>query len=659
MFTQCPECHTAFRVTARVLQQAAGRVRCGGCGKAFSALDYLSEELPTQPDVAADPAVEARSRKLLETLDELTGPENVVIEDTGVEWQVLDEDAGDGDATGQHDISDTGSLRWMLEDVDDAEPLPEIVDEVSLAKETGNKKSDPESVMRFDDNTPLPDDFDDVVTVSHASPQRRQDDRIQRESQHFDEMQIDLALGSPDEWVELLDEVDDESPGDERGIPMEVEEELAAIHSELTSGSTRNGAGPDSLDAGIEPDDVESQFDSQAEALGLDVTGSRERPVVAAAPDESDEETRESPQPVHEDFDQVSPETHRRSLESTGEFEEQIEAARVALLGEDDAISADEEVETGEYPLALEADAADEEPDDAEFLEDDDDVAEKILRGELQAANVPAEDEERVDAEIESVSEPEPDTESVAKPPAKHPRYPDHLFDENAENVETIIMEGEFVHGSLRDELLEARNKAENMDEAAFLADTYSLSRKKIRGGRRRTDPPGLGTIAGILVLALLLAAQLMHHHRQFLSTFGAFNQTVAPVYRMMGSPIVPEWDIKGWQFQKTEGATNEEGQLLTILSTIVNRSSQALPYPLVHVSLTDRWEEIIGSRVLEPNEYLAGDLDPSTPVAAGDRFTAVISITSPAPEATGFKLNVCYRVGPGRVRCATEDFKD
>jgi len=79
----------------------------------------------------------------------------------------------------------------------------------------------------------------------------------------------------------------------------------------------------------------------------------------------------------------------------------------------------------------------------------------------------------------------------------------------------------------------------------------------------------------------------------------------------------------------------------------------------LVHVSLTDRWEEIIGSRVLEPNEYLAGDLDPSTPVAAGDKFTAVISINSPSADATGFKLNVCYRVGPGRVRCATEDFKD
>ncbi|HSD70095.1 MAG TPA: DUF3426 domain-containing protein, partial [Woeseiaceae bacterium] len=109
---------------------------------------------------------------------------------------------------------------------------------------------------------------------------------------------------------------------------------------------------------------------------------------------------------------------------------------------------------------------------------------------------------------------------------------------------------------------------------------------------------------------------------------------------------------------------------LLTICSTVTNRSAQALPYPLVHVSLTDRWEEILGSVVLEPKNYLAevpescpaasaGGLDPSRPVAAGNKFTAVMRIVLPSAEATGFKLNVCYRVDPQRVRCATEDFKE
>ena len=46
MYTQCPECLTAFRVTPALLQQASGRVRCGGCSHAFNALEHLSEEPP-------------------------------------------------------------------------------------------------------------------------------------------------------------------------------------------------------------------------------------------------------------------------------------------------------------------------------------------------------------------------------------------------------------------------------------------------------------------------------------------------------------------------------------------------------------------------------------------------------------------------------------
>ena len=84
MYTQCPECQIAFRVTATVLQQASGNVRCGNCNHAFNALHYLSEEMPSPPsaeddsteDLSHDELAET-SRRLLETLDELAGPEDV------------------------------------------------------------------------------------------------------------------------------------------------------------------------------------------------------------------------------------------------------------------------------------------------------------------------------------------------------------------------------------------------------------------------------------------------------------------------------------------------------------------------------------------------------------------------------------------------------
>lgn len=94
MYTQCPDCSVAFRVTAEVLRQAAGKVRCGGCGIAFNALEHLSELKPQSrvrlepetpapeltPELPLDPAEHAlpraisaeQSAALLKTLDQLS-----------------------------------------------------------------------------------------------------------------------------------------------------------------------------------------------------------------------------------------------------------------------------------------------------------------------------------------------------------------------------------------------------------------------------------------------------------------------------------------------------------------------------------------------------------------------------------------------------------
>ena len=105
-------------------------------------------------------------------------------------------------------------------------------------------------------------------------------------------------------------------------------------------------------------------------------------------------------------------------------------------------------------------------------------------------------------------------------------------------------------------------------------------------------------------------------------------------------------------------GSTDTNDSELTIYSRIGNKSDKPLPYPLIGISLTDRFEETIGSRVLDPGEYLATDLDPRKLVRPGNTFNAVISIPSLSSDATGFKLNVCYRLSGGLLRCAIEDFK-
>ncbi|MDH3849393.1 MAG: DUF3426 domain-containing protein, partial [Gammaproteobacteria bacterium] len=171
-------------------------------------------------------------------------------------------------------------------------------------------------------------------------------------------------------------------------------------------------------------------------------------------------------------------------------------------------------------------------------------------------------------------------------------------------------------------------------------------------------EPVNYRLVAGIAALALLLAAQFVHQSRESLAVHPTFNNSVGSVYRMLGKPVTPAWDIAGWRFEATKGSTDESNEVLTIYSRIGNQSGEALPYPLINVSLTDRFEDIIGSKVLEPHDYLAENLDTREPVAPGETFSAVISIEAPDANATGFKLNVCYRQPGGRLRCAIDDFR-
>lgn len=56
MYTECPSCHTFFKVTPAHLKIADGRVRCGSCNEVFNALESLTEEVPAS-------ALEARKQR--------------------------------------------------------------------------------------------------------------------------------------------------------------------------------------------------------------------------------------------------------------------------------------------------------------------------------------------------------------------------------------------------------------------------------------------------------------------------------------------------------------------------------------------------------------------------------------------------------------------
>ncbi len=804
MYTQCPECHIAFRVTVQVLQQAGGRVQCGGCNNPFNAVDYLSDEPPTSDaehdidsvnspipsEALADegdgvtdeageddsaPSFEERNTQLLKALDELAGPEEELrIEDTGIEWRVLGKGQG----------------------------LADGAEEETKAPQE----------QRYDDSTPLPEGFgeedhDDSPSASALwSPSADGSSEEPEKLPLLEDAQVDLTLEDPDEWLDLLDDALDEKarvPDDDMAtasqqrdllndtsnaaLRMEAEEELAAIHNELSStleplaataenentlseeeaGSgdvellsaeresiatqddivTGEENGADDEQELVNPEEEQPEDDSEATDLEEDApdddadTIDPEEDALDADVDAVDAEEDE----LEADADTVDPEEDvlDDDVDAIDPQEDSLDDDVDAIDPEEDALEADvdaadaeeDELEEDEDAADVEEEALEEDPAEDEYGVDDHDrdeqssedrdeaqrsedepaddqqdtensegedeeipaddfrsqiaLIEDSLADELLADDESAQDNDGDEIVIEETEVEEHEIEKELLSPFEQdsrndelaPESPDHTMnskihddmrramedeqfaatmvgEDGSPMIETIIMEGDFVRGSIEP----AQDDAEtvlpgDLEEPKSLIDTYVLSRRSATGSRF-FGMPGQGAAAGIVVLLLVLVGQYIHSSREYLATHGMFNQTIGPVYRALGRPVRPAWDIKGWQFETTNGSTDEGEQLLTIYSSVSNRSSQALPYPLVYVSLTDRWEEIVGSRVLEPDEYLAGNPDPSKPVAPGNKFTAVISIAAPPAEVTGFKLNVCYRVGPEQLSCAIEDFK-
>jgi predicted Zn finger-like uncharacterized protein len=710
MYTQCPECGTAFRVTAEVLRQAAGRVRCGGCGNAFNALDYLSEQKPVAPEPpppeqeplepeAEPPQLEAdeppesisaeRSAALLRTLDELAGSD-IQIEDTGIEWRVLySEDDGD---TPQEPDDDTGSMRWFIDDsptpVDEqlsAEPgdidAPEIFEPEGPTADTAE--------MRFDDDTPLPEDFDfDSEPAESGSPPAIE---VREELVEPDTADVDLALGDPEDWEDLLGEVD-----------AAHEKDRGATEATVFAGNDEDG----------EPiPDVDTQFAAQAEAMGIDLSGVHTKAEEPAAAD--GEETRESEEhgdeepTIDDDLIAAAFEAEEQAYEPDSGEEldagkappnddeliaatfEAGEQAHESDSGEERDYGDEEGDEFDEFELDIEGPDDLIEPRDRELvvrteddetlamelgLEDDDEPEHVVapMTEEEQTINmmidqdllaIAVEDEDGFASTIVQKQRPEPG--EAAEVPGERESGDETTSategEEDGPLVETIIMEGEFVRDAFEEARLEEERRKLAEAEAEAEADTSRALGTDETGKDSEPAPKApvdYRIVAGIVALALLLGAQYVHQSRESLAVYPAFSDSVGSIYRMVGNPVTPEWDITGWRFEATKGNTDENDEILTIYSRIGNNSGEALPYPLINVSLTDRYEDIIGSKVLEPGDYLAESLDTREPVPPGETFSAVISIEAPDANAIGFKLNVCYRQPGGRLRCAIDDFK-
>jgi predicted Zn finger-like uncharacterized protein len=256
------------------------------------------------------------------------------------------------------------------------------------------------------------------------------------------------------------------------------------------------------------------------------------------------------------------------------------------------------------------------------------------------APKAPAESEDEIEVELDldpgPVRQPEPDAqpEVVAEPDAQPEpvlqRRPAAVPDRRRQRLTGLE-----IPEDIRREMMEGIE-----DEIDPVSAVRNL-------GRRPVSRAAFNIWLGAAIAsALLLIAQVLHHNREW--------PIARAVYGLMGTPQAPPVNLSAYQLRQwgVTGDPDANGTL-RVRASILNTAAQLQPYPLLRVTLADRFGKKIGTRDFEPGEYLGKPT--ARLLAPGERVDATLQILDPGKSAEGFEIDVCLRGAEQKISCAAD----
>ena len=167
----------------------------------------------------------------------------------------------------------------------------------------------------------------------------------------------------------------------------------------------------------------------------------------------------------------------------------------------------------------------------------------------------------------------------------------------------------------------------------------------------RRSFIPWL--IAGI-VSALLLVVQVVHQNREWLAAHSPLGGTLRALYSTIGAPVSPPANLSAYQLRQWGVTGDPAGEgTLRVRASILNTTAQLQPFPLLRVTLANRFGGSIGTRDFEPSEYAGKPT--ARLLAPGERVDATMDILDPGKSAEGFEIDVCLRGADRKISCAND----
>ena len=275
-------------------------------------------------------------------------------------------------------------------------------------------------------------------------------------------------------------------------------------------------------------------------------------------------------------------------------------------------------------------------PEPQPEFDDDRSMEFTLPPGELDRIFIESKAQAKKDAqpavpEITEEAQPAPHPESIAEPAAVPDRRVRPIIGmEVSEDVQREVQEGLYEDARAPHTLLKSeRRVAERRHADASPAG-------------RRVSFLWLGAAIGA---ALLLIFQVASHERATnpRSLFSSLGSS-APAPASLSTYQLRQWGVTG--------DPNANGTL-RVRASILNTAAQLEPYPLLRVTLANRFGSRIGVRDFEPSEYLG--TAPARLLAPGERADATLDILDPGKSAEGFEIDVCLRRSDGKISCASD----
>lgn len=169
-------------------------------------------------------------------------------------------------------------------------------------------------------------------------------------------------------------------------------------------------------------------------------------------------------------------------------------------------------------------------------------------------------------------------------------------------------------------------------------------------------EPAHVGWVVSTGALSVLLALQVLNHHRNDLATSTYLNGPLTALYGAFGVKLVPRWDLNAYDVRQL-GASADSARSgeITVRASVKNAAHRPQPLPLLRVTLQDRFGNRIAARDVPPEVYLPGAAGRTVYLSAGQRVDAEMAFVDPGANAVGFEIDACLPAPGGGTACASD----